>query len=103
MNNKEFRDRLVNLRLSKNCSARKLSLMLGKSDNYIQEIESGKNMPPMPVFFEICDYFEITPSQFFDFGDSFEKISLHNEIDSLTDKEIALVAHIIEGIKKYKK
>ena len=29
-------------------------------------ISSGKALPPLKEFFAICDYFEITPQQFFD-------------------------------------
>lgn len=29
-------------------------------------ISSGKALPPMKEFLAICDYFEITPKQFFD-------------------------------------
>jgi transcriptional regulator with XRE-family HTH domain len=102
MNVAEIRERLIQLRLSKGCSARSMSINLGKSTNYIQNIESGKNMPSLPGFLEICDYLEVSPFQFFCFDESFEKISLHNEINSLSENEAAFVRHVIEGIKKYR-
>lgn len=39
---------------------------LGKNKSYIQGISSGRSMPSMKQFFEICDYLEITPLEFFD-------------------------------------
>ncbi len=49
-----------------------MSLTLGKSESYINRIESKKMLPSMSVFFYICDYFGITPREFFDFSDSMD-------------------------------
>ena len=35
---------------------------------YVHNISSGKATPPMKEFFAICEYFELTPQQFFDEG-----------------------------------
>jgi len=61
-----FINRLVELRLNKGVSARDMSLSLGQSAGYINNIENGVNYPSMTVFFYICDYFGITPKEFFD-------------------------------------
>ena len=66
MEQKEFIDRLVELRTNKGVSARDMSLSIGQSPGYINNIENGINYPSMTVFFYICDYFEITPKEFFD-------------------------------------
>ena len=44
-----------------------MSLALGQNRSYIQGISSGRSLPSMAQFLKICDYFEITPLQFFDF------------------------------------
>ena len=62
-----FAKRLVELRMSKGVSARDMSLSLGQSPGYINNIENGVNYPSMTMFFYICDYFGITPKEFFDF------------------------------------
>ena len=61
----EFSERLTKLRLKKAVSARDMSLTLGQSESYINRIESQKMLPSMSVFFYICDYFGITPEEFF--------------------------------------
>ena len=61
-----FRKRLTSLRLEKNASEYQMSYDLGKSRNYIQNISSGKSLPQMETFFSICEYFNITPQEFFD-------------------------------------
>lgn len=61
-----LRERIARLRSQKGVSAREMSQVLGQSDGYINGIENGHSMPSMAIFFYICEYFEITPKQFFD-------------------------------------
>ena len=62
----EFPQRLAELRTKKGVSARDMSLSIGQGHGYINNIENGHNLPSMSVFFYICDYLGITPSEFFD-------------------------------------
>lgn len=41
-------------------SMRKLSLSIGKNDDYIKKVLSGAITPPLPVLVDICNYFGIT-------------------------------------------
>lgn len=66
MEREEFCKRLTQLRMNKGVSARGMSLSIGQSPNYINGIECGDNYPSMATFFYICDYFGITPKDFFD-------------------------------------
>ena len=43
-----------------------MSTELGQNKGYIQAISSGKALPSMTQFLRICDYFDISPLQFFD-------------------------------------
>ena len=61
-----IRNRITELRLKKGESEYQMSLALGQNRSYIQAISSGRSLPSMPQFLKICDYFEITPLQFFD-------------------------------------
>lgn len=67
MYHKQFIERLTQLRLAKGVSARDMSLSLGQNSGYINNIECGKALPSMTVFFYICDYFNISPKEFFEF------------------------------------
>lgn len=60
------RERITQLRLKKGVSEYQMSYDLGHSRGYVYNISSGKALPPLKEFFAICDYFEITPQQFFD-------------------------------------
>ena len=59
------RDRITQLRLQKGVSEYKMSYDLGHSRGYINNISSGKTLPSMAEFFIICEYFGITPVDFF--------------------------------------
>ncbi|MDE5819968.1 MAG: helix-turn-helix domain-containing protein [Lachnospiraceae bacterium] len=68
---KEFCNRLTRLRMDKDVSARDMSLSLGLSESYINKIENEKTLPSMSTFFDICDYFHITPMEFFNMEEAF--------------------------------
>lgn len=59
-------ERIAQLRTQKNVSARDMSLSLGLNESYITHIENKQSLPSMQVFFYICEYFGITPNEFFD-------------------------------------
>ena len=60
--------RITQLRMQKNVSARDMSLSLGQANNYINSIENRKALPSMQSFFYICEYLGVTPQEFFDEG-----------------------------------
>lgn len=66
MDEKFIAERITELRLKKDVSEYQMSLDLGKNKSYIQNISSGRSLPSMSQFYEICRYFEITPQEFFD-------------------------------------
>ena len=65
----QFSKRLAELRTQKGVSARDMSLSIGQNPGYIRTIESGAAFPTMANFFYICEYFNITPQEFFNFGE----------------------------------
>ena len=65
MEKEEFARRVSQLRQAKGVSARDMSLSLGQSAGYINNIENGVNLPSMSMFFYICDYLGVTPEEFF--------------------------------------
>lgn len=79
-----------------------MSYDLGHSRSYIYNISSGKSLPPMAEFLEICDYFGITPSQFF--NDSTENPALLQtaieEIKKLDDDDLMLCISNIRRLTK---
>ena len=66
MDKEVFARHLVELRMKKGVSARDMSLSIGQSAGYINNIENGVNYPSMALFFYICDYLGVTPKEFLD-------------------------------------
>ncbi len=102
MEKKEFGQRLSMLRTNKNVSARDMSFSIGQSAGYINNIENGINFPSMAAFFYICDYFGITPQDFFEtesLNPTKEK-ELLSAIKGLSSEQLEHLIAIAKGLKK---
>ncbi|NLW64667.1 MAG: helix-turn-helix transcriptional regulator [Clostridiales bacterium] len=97
-----FGKRISQLRTAKGVSARDMSLSLGQSESYINKIENGKSMPSMQVFFYICEYFNITPKEFFDDGNRNPALmqAVIDDLKTLDERQITNIHEIIKGLKK---
>lgn len=104
MDTKFIRDRITQLRLHKGVSEYKMSYDLGHSRSYIYNISSGKSLPPMAEFIEICAYFEITPSQFFDESSDYPLLmqTAIEELKKLNDDDLMLVISNVRRLNKNK-
>ena len=96
------RNRITRLRINKGISEYQLSFDLGHSRGYINNISSGKALPSMNEFFAICDYFSITPSEFFDekHNDPELMSKAIEEIRNLDDNDMLLLLTLIKRLKR---
>lgn len=96
------RERITRLRLKKGVSEYQMSYDLGHSRGYIYNISSGKSLPPMSEFFSICDYFNITPAEFFDDGKSNPALIQEaiSGLSQLSDEDVLLVLNLVNRLKK---
>ena len=101
MEQQVFIDRLVKLRMNKGVSARDMSLSLGQSEGYINNIENGVNYPSMTVFFYICDYFGISPMEFFDI-ESDDPIKNEELLEATKNLKSEQLEHLIAIAKSMK-
>lgn len=84
-----LRDRITGLIKFKDMSEYELSYELGKNSGYINKITRGKSNPSMLEFFNICEYFDIAPADFFNpqisnptlINDTIQKLKKLNEKD----------------------
>ena len=86
------RNRITQLRLNKGLSEYQLSYSLGHSRGYIYNISSGKSLPSMSEFFAICDFFNITPAEFFS--------KALDSMQELNDDDMLLILTLINRLKK---
>lgn len=96
-----FYDRLIKLRTEKKVSAREMSLDIGQSPGYINGLENRNGFPSMQLFFYICEYLGVTPSEFFDEGNNhpIEYQELLKDLDALSDENPRNVLAIVKGLK----
>lgn len=95
-----FYNRLTQLRIQKGVSARDMSLSLGQSESYINKIENRRTLPSFTGFIYICEYFGLTPQEFFD-DNSASPAKTHElmeELEKLTPEQKEHVLQIVKDI-----
>ena len=102
MQEEKFITRLTELRVKHGVSARDMSLSIGQNASYINNIENGKALPSMTVFFYICEYFNISPQEFFSYENpNPEKTKqLEYDLHLLTDDQLNIVLTLVKEFTK---
>lgn len=102
MEKENFSLRLSQLREEKGVSARDMSLSIGYSENYINNIENKLAYPSMTVFFYICEYLNITPEEFFatENKNPAKVQELVNTVKGLSDEQLDSLITLAKGLKK---
>ena len=100
----QFCRRLAELRIQKGVSARDMSLSIGQSAGYINNIENGKNFPSMMGFFYICEYLDIMPDEFFNADLKYPQQlnSIIEDLQKLDAEQLNNIHAIIKELVKYK-
>lgn len=102
MTKEQFAERMAKLRINKGVSARDMSLSIGQSAGYINNIENGVNLPSMTVFFYICEYLDISPMDFFDIDSTnpTKTSELLKASKGLDNSQIEMLINLAKGLKK---
>ena len=102
MDSDYIRQRITKLRIEKDISELKMSRDLGRSDGYVHHITSGKALPSMGEFLNICEYFGISPEYFFN-----ERVAqplliqqINKQLEDLGEEDLILLIQLINKIKK---
>ena len=95
-----FYNRLTQLRLQKGVSSRDMSLSLGQSESYINKIENKRTLPSFTGFIYICEYFGITPQDFFNADNvaPAKANDLFSEIQKLSPEQSEHILQIIKDL-----
>lgn len=93
--------RISELRINRNISARDMSISIGQSPGYINNIENKKSMPSMQMFLYICEFLKIHPKDFFE--EEITNPKLMNEtVDILKNLKGEQLSHILAIAKEMK-
>lgn len=97
-------NRIAQLRIQRDVSARDMSLSLGQNNSYINQIENKKSLPSLQGLFYICEYFGITPQQFFDEGSQYpaELAELMDDLKKLDKKSLEHIAGLVRELANRK-
>lgn len=79
-----------------------MSLSIGQSAGYINNIENKNNLPSMSMFFCICEYLEISPQDFFNFDNRNPKRlnEIIGYLKQVDDEQLNNLIGIIKGLIK---
>ena len=91
-------NRIAQLRIQKGVSARDMSLSLGQNEGYINQIENRRALPSLQGLFYICEYFGITPQQFFNEGDTYP-VQLSELVENRNKLDASALSHVSEIVK----
>lgn len=96
------RNRITQLRLQKGVSEYQMSYDLGRSRGYINNISSGKSLPSMSEFLSICEYFNISPTDFFDNSQENPALitKLLNKVKLLSPDDQILVIELVDRLNQ---
>ena len=97
-----IRKRITELRIQKNVSEYRMSMDLGHSKSYVQSISSGRALPSMSEFLAICDYFRITPVDFFNTNETELLMvnELHKESITLKKDDLDILIKLAKRLKE---
>lgn len=102
MYEEQFAKRLYELRTARNISARDMSYSMNLNPNYINMIESGKSLPSLSGFFNICKFFNITPQDFFNYEvkDTAKYNQLIEELKNISDTNLNSIEDLVHSLPK---
>lgn len=95
-------ERVSVLRLRKGISEYQMSYDLGHSRGYINSITSGRALPSMGEFLEICRYLDVSPAEFFDVSVENPVLfrTINEELKKLSEEDLQALLHLIRKMAK---
>lgn len=100
-----IRKRITELRMARDVSEYKISTDLGFSKGYIQGITSGRSLPSLQALLDLCDYFHISPKDFFDEDITPESpliLQILQNLRELSDEDLTTILEVTEKYKYYR-
>lgn len=101
MESKFIGNRIAVLCKEREISEREVSLSIGKNPSYINYITNHKIYPTMESFFDICDYFKITPFEFFnnEINEPLKSKEIYDEIKRISNNDLDTCLKILKLIE----
>lgn len=97
-----IRQRITELRIKKGVSEYQMSLDLGHSRSYMQNIASGRSKPSIEEFLYMCEYLNVSPRDFFDESEE-EPFLVQKALDgmrTLSDRDLIFLLSMIDRLNE---
>lgn len=97
-----IRQRITELRIKKGVSEYQMSLDLGHSRSYMQNIASGRSKPSIEEFLYMCEYLNVSPRDFFDESEA-EPFLVQKALDgmrTLSDRDLIFLLSMIDRLNE---
>lgn len=97
-----IQQRILKLVAESGQSERSFSAKMGRSYSYLGNITSGRALPSMGDFLEICRLLNISPKDFFDTNSSNPALldEVTNDLKNLSTNDLILIETIVKRLKK---
>lgn len=95
-----IRQRLKELRIAAGISQSELNHALAKKPLYIESIESGDRLPSLEMLLVLCDWFDISPTEFFLPGEKDEDWRVFNNFRKLSRDGKEQVSQMIDSLSE---
>lgn len=95
----------MQLQKQNNLNDHELSRLLGYKANNMNKIINFVSLPRMEKFFELCDFFNISPEEFFRYNDEDPKWTdqTFNRLQNLNEEERKIIDYILTTFENNKK
>jgi len=98
MDERKIGDRITELRMAHGESEYKLSLEIGQSRSYIGMVVAGKITPSLPALANICEYYHISLSEFFNAEFTEEAEMFIRKFNMLNEEDREVILRTMDGL-----
>ena len=102
---KKILDRVTQLRMQKDISEKQLSRDIGKSPSYLSSMNKNQSMLSLLTLKTICEYLDVSLSDFFDFDDNTYPVKINRiklELLKLDDEELDIILALTHNMNKHR-
>ena len=101
LQDEQFRLRIAKLCADHNITLKELSYGVDKSSSHISNIMTGNKYPSMHALYDICEYFSMSPSQFFSYEEvGVDTASYLDKVLNATEQQRNMICDFIDMLNK---
>lgn len=101
LQDEQFRLRIAKLCADHNITLKELSYGVDKSSSHVSNNMTGNKYPSMHALYDICEYFSMSPSQFFSYEEvGVDTASYLDKVLNATEQQRNMICDFIDMLNK---